>query len=248
MGGELLHPITEQCANVVLVAPQRRRLDAGRRGGDVRLHGRERLADEPLGRPADHADPAARLADPDQFIRRQLVMRREHHTDAGQHRVELVVGERHFRGVRFLPLQRHTALGGDRLTCDEQLGGQIARHDGRSRLRGRNGNASGARGHVEYTIAGADTGRLDEHRAKRGHHVSWPAGPAASSRRHTSPAERARFSIPVRALSWATMSSSRLNGRSMCHSGSNPYSSTAPGRMSALVISSPRGRSGSSTG
>ncbi len=29
-GGELLHPITEQCANVVLVAPQRRRLDAGR--------------------------------------------------------------------------------------------------------------------------------------------------------------------------------------------------------------------------
>src|SRR6202022_5105719 len=28
-----------------------------------------------------------------------------------------------------------------------------------------------ARSHVEYTIAGADTGRLDEHRTKRGHHV-----------------------------------------------------------------------------
>ena len=63
-GGELLHPITEQCANVVLVAPQRRRLDAGRATAGV-------TADDPaavlqwrvVDRRRDHSRGAARCTD-----------------------------------------------------------------------------------------------------------------------------------------------------------------------------------------
>ena len=67
-GRDVGDPVAEQRADVVLVAPQRRRLRAGRRRRRVRLHGGEHLPDEALRRPAEQADGAARAADPDQLV------------------------------------------------------------------------------------------------------------------------------------------------------------------------------------
>ncbi len=88
------HPIAEQRPDVLLAAPQRRRLRTGRRRRGVRLHGGEQLPDESLRRPVEQADGAAGAADPDQLVGAGLVMRREHHPDAGQHGVEVLVRER----------------------------------------------------------------------------------------------------------------------------------------------------------
>ncbi len=68
LGPHAVHPVAEQVAHVLLVAPQRRRLGPGRRRGDVRLHGREHPADEPLGRPAEQPDGAAAAADPHELV------------------------------------------------------------------------------------------------------------------------------------------------------------------------------------
>ena len=57
----------------------------------------------PAGVQADQRDRAARLAHPDQLVGGGLVVRREHHADAGHDDVELAVGVRQRLRVADLP-------------------------------------------------------------------------------------------------------------------------------------------------
>ena len=68
-----------------------------------RLHGGEHLPEEALRRPADQSDRAAGANDPDQLVGAGLVVRREHHADAGHHHAEPVVAVVQGLGVRLLP-------------------------------------------------------------------------------------------------------------------------------------------------
>jgi hypothetical protein len=49
---------------------------------------------KPLASQLEQADGATAAADPHQLVRPPLMMGREHHPDAGHHRVEVVVRER----------------------------------------------------------------------------------------------------------------------------------------------------------
>ena len=65
--------------------------DALRRMPD---HGLEQLADEAVRRPVGETHLPAAPAHPDHFGGGPLLVGREHRTEAGQHRVEALVGER----------------------------------------------------------------------------------------------------------------------------------------------------------
>jgi hypothetical protein len=58
------------------------------------------------------------------------VVRREHHADRGHHGVERVVVERQRLGVRLTPLELEAALRRGLSAGLEQLGRQVAGHDG----------------------------------------------------------------------------------------------------------------------
>ena len=82
-------------------APQRRRLGAcGWR--QMFAEGLEHLADKTFGRPVRQTDLAFRASNAQQFGRRLVLVRREHHTEGGKHRIEIVVVERQFFDVGFL--------------------------------------------------------------------------------------------------------------------------------------------------
>jgi len=106
------YAVAEQITNVVLVAPQRRRLRARGRWRGVRLHGSEHLADEAFRSPAQQPDRPAWTADPDQLVGTHLVVRREHDPDAGHHDVELVVCEGQRLGIGLTPLDLDASLRG----------------------------------------------------------------------------------------------------------------------------------------
>src|SRR5471032_2484920 len=84
---DLARGVFEQLVEPCLGAPQRWRSHArrGRNGFADRL---EHLADEAVGRPVRHADPAARFADAREFVRRVVLVRGEHHPEGRQHHVE----------------------------------------------------------------------------------------------------------------------------------------------------------------
>ncbi len=155
---------------MVLVAPQRRRPGTGRRRR-VRLQRREQLPDEAPGRPAEESDRAARAAHPDQLVRSALVVRREHHADAGQHHVEAAVGVGQRLGVALVPPHRHAVAGGELPSRGEQLRGQVGGGDPGAGQRGRDRRVPGARGHVEHPVPGAHPARRDEHRPQLRDHV-----------------------------------------------------------------------------
>ena len=94
-------------------------------------------------------------ADPDQLVGGLLVVRREHHADAGQHGVELAVVERQGLGVGLPPVEVDAALGGGRAPGVEQLGGQVAGDDVGAGQRGRDGGVAGAGSDVEHALARA---------------------------------------------------------------------------------------------
>src|SRR5262245_44037235 len=85
--GQLRYAVAEELGQAFLGPPQALRLDAGWRR-NVPAHGAEHLADEAARRPVGQSDRAARPAHPQQLSRRLLLVWREHHTEAGQHRVE----------------------------------------------------------------------------------------------------------------------------------------------------------------
>ena len=98
------HPVAEQLRQVLLAAPQRRRLGAGRRRGRERLHGPEQRAEHALGRPAQQADRASGPADAHELVGGRLVVRREHHADRRHDDVEGRGLERQVLGVGRDPL------------------------------------------------------------------------------------------------------------------------------------------------
>ena len=113
-GGDLEHvalqraeldALAEQLAQVLLAAPQRRRLRAGRRRRGERPHRPEQRADHALGRPAQQPDRAARAADAHELVGDVLVVRREHRADRGHDDVERLVLERQLLGVGLHPLE-----------------------------------------------------------------------------------------------------------------------------------------------
>src|SRR5687768_4315349 len=57
--------VSEELLDVLLPAPQRRRLGTGRRRGRERSHRLEQRPDHAFGRPVQHPDRPARAADPD---------------------------------------------------------------------------------------------------------------------------------------------------------------------------------------
>ncbi len=147
---------------MVLAAPERRRLRAGRRRRSERLHGGEHLPDEPFGRPAQQADGAAGLADPHQLVRAGLVVRRKHHAQAGHHHIELVVLERERLGVPFLPVQLSPAIGCLPAAGVEHFRREVAGDDVRVHHGGRDRRIAGTGGHVQDALAGPDGARLNE--------------------------------------------------------------------------------------
>ena len=155
--------VTEQRADVVLVAPQRRGRDAGRRGCDVRLHGREHLADEPGRRPADDADPAPGGDDADELVGGGLVVRGEHDADRRHGDVELAVVVGQVLGVGDLPLQHGTRGGGLPSALLEQLGRQVAGDHAGAGKGGGDGHVAGAGGDVQHQVALTDPRGVHEH-------------------------------------------------------------------------------------
>ena len=86
------------------------------------------------------------------------MVRREHHPDAGQHRVELSVAERQRLGIGLLPDQADTGGRGQSLTLRQQIGHQVGGHHVRAGERGGDGRVARAGGDVEHPGAGADPG------------------------------------------------------------------------------------------
>ena len=152
--------VTEQRPHVFLVAPQRRRLRTDRRRRRVRLHHLEHLADEAIRSPTQYADRAPWPAHPEQLVRRRLMVRGEHDSDAGRHDVEGVVPVGQGFCVSQLPRQLHAVAGRKRPTGIEQLRGQVGCGHPGTGQRGRNRGIPRAGGHVEHPVPGADpTGR-----------------------------------------------------------------------------------------
>ena len=147
---------------MVLAAPERWRLRARRGRRSERLHGGEHFPDEPFGRPAQQADGAARLADPYQFVRAGLVVRRKHHAQAGHHHVELVVLERECLGVPLLPVQLNAAIGCLPAAGVEHFRREVTGDDVRVHHGGGDRRVAGTGGHVQDALAGLDGAGVHE--------------------------------------------------------------------------------------
>ncbi len=159
--------VAEELAHVLLAAPQRRRLRAGRRRRGERAHGAEQRADLALGRPAQEPDPPARRAHAHELVRDGLVVRREHRTDRRHHDVVGLVRERQVLGIGLDPLELDARDLGAAAPGLEQLGRQVAGGHARAALRRRDRGVAGAGGDVEDAHAALDAARLDEARAQR---------------------------------------------------------------------------------
>ena len=147
---------------MVLAAPHRRRLGTGRRRRRERLHGREHPTDEPVRGPAQQPDGAARPGHPEQLVGRALVVRREHHAQARDHRVERGVAVRQRLRVTLLPAHGHADLRGLTSSCLEELRGEVGRdHVGARQGRG-DGRIAGPGRDVEHALAAADPGCSDQ--------------------------------------------------------------------------------------
>ena len=77
-----------------------------------------------------------------QFVGGRLMVRCEHHPDAGQHGVELRVGIGQGLGVPGLPGQLHPGFGGDLLPGRQQLGRQVGGGHLGAGLRRRDGDVA----------------------------------------------------------------------------------------------------------
>ena len=159
--------VAEQPAQVLLAAPQRRRLRARRRRRREGPHRAEQRADHALGRPAEQPDRAARAAHAHELVGRLLVVRREHDADRRHDDVERLVLERQVLGVGLDPLELEALRLRAPATRLQQLRRQVAGRDVRAALRGRDRGVAGAGGDVEDAHPGTDPARLDESRPDR---------------------------------------------------------------------------------
>ena len=170
-GPDVGDPVAEQFADVVLPAPQRRRLRAGRGRRGVRLHRGEHLADEAFGGPVEQADGPAGAAHPGQLVCAGLVERREHDAQARHDRVELAVGERQVLGVGLPPFKRRSASFGRPPPGLEQFRGEVAGYYAGPGLGRGDRGVAGSGGHVEHPVSGPDLARFDEDGAEARHEV-----------------------------------------------------------------------------
>ena len=164
---------------MVDMAPQRRRLSAGRGRWCVGLHRREHLPDEPFGRPADEADRAPGAADADEVVRDRLMVRREHHADTGEDGIELTVVARQGLGIRHDPLDVESLGLGEAMPLVEQFGCQVCCDDvGAGAGRG-DRDVAGPRRDVVDALSCTDVGGIDEDRAERGDDLGRNGGVVA---------------------------------------------------------------------
>ena len=151
--------VAEQCAHVVLRAPQQRRARAGRRRVELG-RGAEHAPDRSLRRPAADADRAVSARHALQLGRGALVVGGEHVAEGGEHAVEAIVLEGQLLRVALDPLDLHA--GRARLLTGEgqQVGLEVESRNARTRPDGGVGGVPGAAGHVEHIHARLHAGTL----------------------------------------------------------------------------------------
>ena len=169
--------VAEQRADVLLVAPQRRRLRAGRRRRRVRLHGREHLPDEALRRPADQADRAAGAAHPDQLVRGApggagRTSRPTQDMTASNVVRRRTAAPRRRPPARSAPPRSSASAR----PVVEQFRGQVAGDHVRAGQGGRDRGVAGARRRRRAPAAGSDADGLDEDGPERGIDSAATAG------------------------------------------------------------------------
>ncbi len=105
-------------------------------------------------------------ADSDQLVGAGLVMRGEHDPHAGQHHVELAIGERQRLGVGLTPLHLHAQLRGLFPPGVEQLRSQVGGdHAGPGQGRG-DGGVARSGGDVQHPVTARHPARPNQNRAK----------------------------------------------------------------------------------
>jgi hypothetical protein len=163
-------PVTEQLAEARGAAPLGRRPHTGRRR-DAAADGLEQVTDEAVRRPVGQADGATGPDHPDQLGGGLLLVRREHHADHGEHRVELAVPVRQILRVGLLERDRQVLGLGAGPAAVHQVRHVIHGHDLAEAARGGDGRVAGAGGHVEHAGPGGQIGGLDQclgHRMDQG--------------------------------------------------------------------------------
>jgi hypothetical protein len=147
---------------MVFAPPQRGGLRTRWRRRGKRLHGGEHLADETFRRPAEQPDGASRFADAQELVGCGLVVGCEHHAEAGDHRIELVVAKRQGLRVPLLPFQLNAAVRCLVAAGVEQLRSEVTGDDFRAHHCGGDGRVPGARGDVQDPMARIDAAGLNE--------------------------------------------------------------------------------------
>jgi len=95
------------------------------------------------------------------------MMRGEHHSDAGEHRVELIAVERQRFGIGFKPLQVDAPGLGERAPALQQFRDQVAGNHICAGERGGDRRVACPGGDVEHPITRTDPARLYQCRTQR---------------------------------------------------------------------------------
>ncbi len=150
--GRLDHRIgPEQPIEVGFRAPEQRRFHTRCRR-DVPTEDLEELSDESAGRPIGQSDRAAPAADPQEFPCRLFLVRREHHTERGEHDVEAL--GREGQALRIRRLKRDRQSFGRRTPCGvlQQRFDEVGRHHVRETTSGCEGGVPAACRDVEHPL------------------------------------------------------------------------------------------------
>jgi hypothetical protein len=159
-------PVSEEFTHMVLVAPEWRRLGSGRWRRREGLHRGEHLSDEPFRRPAQQADAAPGLAYAQDLICAGLMVRREHHTQAGHHYIEFVVPEGQGLGVSFHPFELDATVGCLVPPGVEQFRRQVAGNHPCTHHGCGNGCIAGSGSDVQDPLLGFDSACIHQDRSE----------------------------------------------------------------------------------
>ena len=142
-------------------APQRRRFGAcGRR--QIFAERLEDLSDKSFGRPVRQTDLAFRPANAQKLGGRLVLVRREHHTEGGKNRIEIVVAERQVFGVGLLEFDCHAFGFRAGAAVLQQRGHVVGRGDVAPAPRGSERRHAVAGGNIEHFRAGVEIERFAE--------------------------------------------------------------------------------------
>ena len=153
-------------ADVLLGAPEDRRLDDVGGWGHVAAGGLEEGAGKSLRRPSGRGDDAPGAADAGQLRGRDRVARGEHVAEGREHAVEALVFERQRLGVGLHPFDLDTRFLCPSACVIEVLGSEIAPDDSCASQRRRNRDrAATTCADVEHVHAGFDANAVEQPRA-----------------------------------------------------------------------------------